>query len=320
MTRAQIKPASSIPAWATRFADRLWGNRIEQAAWTPWHVVGAVLLAAAAIVIARDAWATMFRIAITDEESSHCLLVFIAAPWLVWARRDALRTSKPVGTWVGPLIAAVGWASYVYGFDIHDNEFWFFGAIVTAIGGLLSFLGIQVLLRLLPAFIVLGFLIPMPGWVRTQVSMPLQTIMAQATEQVGQIIGFAVARSGNVLLINGRQVEVAEACNGMRMVFPLFLVAYTFAFAVPLRWWVRAVVLVAAPVLALTSNLIRMVPTVALYANTSAETAETFHDVAGWLMIPIAFFLLKGTVDVLRWAEVPVLQRLQHQAATEGAK
>lgn len=318
MTRASIKPSLAIRALASKVADRVSGNRIEQIAWSRWHVVGAVLLTGAAIFITRDAWATIFRIVFTDEESSHCLLVFIAVPWLVWSRRDALRNCRPVGTWVGPLIAVVGWASYFYGFDIHDNEFWFFGAILVAIGALLSFLGIQVLRRLLPAFIVLGFLIPMPGWVRTQVSLPLQTLMAQATEQVGQIVGFAIARSGNVLLINGRQIEIAEACNGMRMVFALFLVAYTFTFAMPLRWWVRAFVLTVAPLLALICNLFRMVPTVVLYARASNETAETFHDVAGWMMIPVAFFLLKGTVDVLQWAEVPVLQRPQRHVATEG--
>lgn len=309
MTRI-VAGGAWLAGWARKAAGNAWREE-EVAEWTAWHFVGAVALAATAAAVARDAWATMIGITLTDEESSHCLLVGIAAPWLVWTRREALKRCKPVGTWIGPVIATIGWGCYIYGFDIHDNEFWFFGALLVTIGGLLSFLGIQVLLRFLPAFLVLGFLIPVPGAVRVYVSLPLQTVMAQATEQIGQMAGLDISRSGNLLMVDDQRIEVAEACNGMRMVFPLFMVAYTFAFAMPLRWWVRLVVLAAAPALALASNLLRIIPTVTLYAHAPEQTATVFHEAAGWLMIPLAFFLLQGTVGLLRWAELPVLRMPQ---------
>jgi len=232
----------------------------------------------------------------------------VAAPWIIWVRRRALLTARPVATWVGPLIIAAGWASLVYGYDIHDNEFWFFGAILIAIGCILSFFGAQVMWRLLPAFIVLGFIIPVPGFVRMHTSMPLQTVMASLTQQVGEVMGIIISRSGNVLTVNDQQIEVAEACNGMRMVFGLFMVAYTFAFVTPLTWWARGLVLASAPLLALGCNLIRMVPTVWLYGYASLDTAETFHDVAGWAIIPLGFFLLTGAMNLLEWVGIAVMQ------------
>ena len=33
-----------------------------------------------------------------------------------------------------------------------------------------------------------------------------------------------------------------------------------------------------------------------------------FHDLSGWAMLALAFVLLMGTVRLLRWAEVPVMQ------------
>lgn len=275
--------------------------------WTIWHAVGAAALVAASVWVAYDAWATLFHIAGKDKESSHIFLVAVAAPWILMVRKQQLARCRPVTTWLGPLILAVGWACLIYGWDIHDKEFWFFGAIVMAIGCVVSVVGRQFLWKALPAFIVLGFLIPVPGLIRMSVSIPLQTVMAGLTQHVGEFMGIIINRAGNVLIINGQQVEVAEACNGMRMVFGLFLVAYTFAFVTPLRWWARAIVLLSAPLLALLCNLIRMVPTVWLYGHAELKTAETFHDIAGWLVIPLGFFILTGTVAALEWLGVPVM-------------
>jgi exosortase len=115
-----------------------------------------------------------------------------------------------------------------------------------------------------------------------------------------------VERSGNVLSINGTEVEVVEACNGMRMVVTLFMVCYVLAFGSPLRWYVRALILLAAPLVAIGSNLVRLVATVWMYGNGATAAAGRFHDVAGWVMLGLAFLALRGTVGLLRWAMVPV--------------
>ena len=111
-----------------------------------------------------------------------------------------------------------------------------------------------------------------------------------------------------MLSINGVDVGIAEACNGLRMVFALVLVSYAFAYGMPLRWYVRLLVVVASPISAILCNLIRMVPTVWLYGFASAKVADIFHMVSGWGMLIIAFMLLYGIIATLRWARVPVSQ------------
>src|SRR5947209_2305717 len=97
-------------------------------------------------------------------------------------------------------------------------------------------------------------------------------------------LGWNVDRSGNLLSINGVDVTVAEACNGMRMVLTLFLVCYVVAFTMKLRTWVRLLILAAAPLVAIVSNVLRLVPTVWMFGHTSVAAAERFHDVSGWVM------------------------------------
>jgi exosortase len=277
--------------------------------WEPWRFIGAVLMVALCVFITRHAWARMLAISIEDEESSHVLLVPVAALWIIFNRRHQLAGCRPAGTFIGPLLIVTGWASLIYGYDIRDNEFWFFGTIVMAVGSLLSFVGSQVMVRLGPAFVVLGFLIPMPVLFRELISLPLQNIMARLAEHVGDVLGFLISRNGNQLVVNGQTIEIAEACNGIRMVFALFLVAYTVAFAAPLKAWARVLLLLGAPPLALLCNLIRIVPSIWLYGHSSKELAEQFHDLAGWGMVVVAYFLLMGLLELLDWAGVPVMQR-----------
>ncbi len=272
--------------------------------WSFWHIVLALLLVSASVWLTGDAWSKIVEAAVHDEESSQISLVLIAFPWLVLSRRSRLQNSRPVGNWLGPALIAIGWASHVYGYDIHDNEFWLFGAILMAVGGIVTAVGRQVFWRLWPAFLVLGFLIPVPGFVRMHVSVPLQTVMAYLTEQSAQILGLPMDRNGNLLIVGGQAIEVAEACNGMRMVFALFLATYTFVFVNTLRPVLRVVLLAGAPAFALFCNLIRMLPTVWLYGNSTPETAQFFHDAAGWAMVPLAFVLLMAMIALLEWVGV----------------
>ena len=277
------------------------------AGWRPWHAAMLVALVVAAYLAAAPAWRDIWMIASLDEEASHIYLVPVVALWMAWVRRLRLRFCPPAGQMIGPPIVALGWLAYTYGYNHAVQSLWHGGAVVVMVGCILSVLGKNVLFRLFPAFAVLVFLIPVPGTLRQQIAVPLQTATAASAQAVLEVIGIPVERSGNLLSINGQEVAVAEACNGMRMVFALVLVSYAFAYSMPLRTSVRLLVLLASPLAAIFCNVVRLVPTVWLYGYAkSHSTADQFHDFSGWIMLPLAFLLLLGIVRLLRWALIPV--------------
>jgi exosortase len=277
--------------------------------WTVWHLIAATTLMAAGIVVTRDAWADIYTRASRDSEASHIFLVPIVAAWLVWVRRGRLRLCQPIPSFLGPALVAIGWFLSSYG-DKHAVEaFWHSGAVLIVVGALLSVVGLDVLFRFLPAFVCLGFLVPVPGMIRQQISIPLQSALAALTERLFELFSnVAIQRSGNLLSVEGTQVTIAEACNGMRMVFTLLLVSYLFAFTMPLRGYVRFAILAATPITALVANAIRLVPTLLMFGYFSNETATTFHDVSAWVMLFVAFIALMGIISLLRWALIPVMQ------------
>lgn len=274
------------------------------------HLVLAGLLSAAGVFAALPAWKDIWTKASNDPEYSHIFTVPLVALWLVYVRRTRIRRTRPTGQIVGVVIAALGWALSCYGFYNGVTALWHGGAVVILVGCIVAALGKNVLLNFFPAVIVLAFLVPVPGRIRQAIALPLQSWTASTTEAILQIAGVNVEAQGNLLTINGTEVTVAEACNGIRMVFALTLVCYAMAFAMPLRNWVRIMILVASPLIALLCNIARTVPTVPAYGYLSKHVADTFHDYSGWAMLPLAFAIIYLLIRTLRWAHIPV-QRFQ---------
>lgn len=198
--------------------------------------------------------------------------------------------------------------------DEANESLWHFGSLLIVIGCILSVAGRDALARFKPVFFVLLFLLPVPTPIRQAIALPLQESLAAITQNIFDVIGIEVARNGSVLSINGEPVAIAEGCNGMRMVFTLVLISYAFAFAHPLKGYVRAIIIAASPVSAMFCNIVRMIPTVMLYGHAQDQifgmsgqiVAKQFHDWAGWVMLVAAFLILLGIIKILRWGQVPV--------------
>jgi len=278
---------------------------------TPWstrRLAAGAGLVALAVLVTRPAWADIARIAWRVEESSQVWLVPAVVAWLLVSRRQALMRCRPSWSLLGPAAIATGWVVSTVGYHNAIQSFWHGGAVLVAIGAVLTVCGWDVLRRLWPVFLVLVFLVPVPGVVRQQIALPLQTATASVTQFIFELVNLDVTRSGNVLHYNDGPVAVAEACNGMRMVFVLVLVCYAVAFASPLRNSVRVFMLAASPAIAIVCNVIRLVPTVYVYGHYSETTAHQFHNWAGWVMIVVAFLLVMGLIRLLQWADLPVMQ------------
>lgn len=274
--------------------------------WTDLHLVAVCVTVLAAMWVCREAWLDIFLIARRDEESSHIFLVPFVMFWLFWVRRQRLRFCYPTGQWLGPCLAGLGWVLSWYGYNNAVQAAWHLGAVVMAVGAFVSVVGSQVLWRFAPAFATLLFLVPVPGGIRQEIAIPLQRWTAFITTEVLTTFGVAVSSSGSVLEINGMQVGIAEACNGMRMVFALFLVSYAFAFGTPLRNSVRFFIVLMSPVSAIFCNVVRLAPTVWVYGALGEGVGTMFHDLGGWVMLVVAFFLLLGIKSLLEWALIPV--------------
>ncbi len=280
------------------------------------RLLAAGLLLVVGLVACIDAWREIFlEYAWGNEEYTHIFVVPFVAALLIYVRRMRLRHFQVCGTMMGPLLVATGLAMSFTGYQRGVQVMLHGGAVIVALGCVVSVLGKNTILRFLPAVLVLAFLIPVPGKVRLEIAINLQNWTAQIAHILLNTIGFPTEVTGSTLAINGRPVIIAEACNGMRSVFLLLLLAYAFAFALPLRNSVRLMLLLVSPLVALASNVVRTLPTILMYGyapdwfdnpETGAWLAMQFHNVAGWAMYVVSFLIWLGIVWLLRWTMLPI--------------
>jgi exosortase len=269
-------------------------------------IVIGLLLAAVAVWATSRAWSDAWALADINGENSHVFLAPLVVVWLAWVRRARLPHVRVTGRWSGLALIIAGWIISANGVEQNFAAAFHLGSLLIVVGAFVSVCGKGAVLRFLPAAVALLFLIPVPQRVRQDLAIPLQTTTAWLTDGVLDAIGVDSQVAGNTLIVNGKSIMIAEACNGMPMVFGLMLVTYAFAFAWPMRNGVRWALLILSPLVTLGCNVLRTVPLVWTYANRSRETFEWLHTYSSWVMLPLAFVLLLGVVQALRWLEVPV--------------
>lgn len=268
--------------------------------WTGRELALAGSLVLAAVAAMWSSWSDWANICFHIEEHSH---VFLALPFgaaIMYVNRRQFKCVRGGTSWLGPIMVGAGWAMGWCGFNFAHQSMWHMGAVLTVVGAAITVLGHGVLLKFWPAFLILGFMVPVPNGIRLGMANPLQSGTAVIIEKLFNAFGEPVGRQGNSITVNGHPVLIAEACNGLRMVFTLILVCWLFAFVTPMKNWVRWMIIVLSPVTALVCNVIRLIPTVLMFGYADQKTAEQFHDYSGWAMVPIAFLVLMFVVSFVK--------------------
>jgi hypothetical protein len=258
------------------------------------------------VAATRDVWVDIWRTAMHHGEIGHLLLVPLVVFWLVWVRRERARLCEPVGTWIGPVIVGVSWCVAALGELMGYKVFTHAGAVGIMVGCLLSVLGWDVLRRFLPAFGALGLLIPAPWLVHERLADPFTDFVAEFSLLVYNVLGISAQMRGPVMIIEDTRIPVL-AVTGAPGLKAIFLAAYGFAFAQPLRRWARGLVLASTPIAAVMCQILGA-PLVAWLVTLDEVNPEWLSAVAGWLLLPVVFGILFGLVRLLNWASVPIQQ------------
>lgn len=157
-----------------------------------------------------------------------------------------------------------------------------------------------------PSIAFLVFMIPLPGFVATLMGYPLQRTATIASTYVIQTIGVPAVAEGNVIQLGDSQIGVAEACNGLRNMMLFLAVGTAVALTVKRSPLEKAIIILSSAPIAVIANIIRITATAVLHSLAQHQLADTtYHDLAGWFMMPLAVLLLWGELAILRRIFVP---------------
>jgi len=108
-----------------------------------------------------------------------------------------------------------------------------------------------------------------------------------------QTLGIDAYREGNQIVVGEMHLGVVDACSGLRMLTIFIALSVALVLLSDGEWWEKVAILASAIPIALIVNSIRITVTGLLYQVATSEIAEmVFHDLAGWVMMPMALGML----------------------------
>jgi exosortase len=249
-----------------------------------------------------DFFQELFRQWMSDVTFSYGVMIPFVSAGLIWKRRRELVQASADGwPWAVPIVLA-GATLRIMG--SRSGILLFSGAALSLIlmgtAGLL--LGKASLKKVALPLAYLLLMVPLPSYLLGTLSWQLQSFASTASASVLQLLGLTVYQDGNVLILPNYVLEVKDACSGTRSLFALIAMAATLGITIECKWSIRVLLLCSAPLLAVATNVLRIVGTGMAWHWMGAVAAnETLHAAWGVAMFMLAVLGLLGLQKWIPW-------------------
>jgi exosortase len=227
-----------------------------------------------------------------DPDMSHGFFVPLVAGFIVWQRREELMATQVKPNWWG--LAVVGFGAVQLWIGTLAVELFLMRTsfLITIIGAVWLLAGTAILRKLAFPLFLCFFMVPIPAVVYNNITFPLQLLASRLAEHSLTLLGVPVLREGNVLALAGQELNVAEACSGIRSLLSLSFLALVYGYLFERRIWLRAVLFLATVPIAIVANGGR-VTFAGIMTQVKPEYAEgAFHTASGWVIFLVALLIL----------------------------
>ena len=137
------------------------------------------------------------------------------------------------------------------------------------------------------------FMLPLPQFVQWKLTIFLQWVSSELGVWLVSLAGVSVYLEGNVIDLGVYKLQVAEACSGLRYLFPILSFSYLFSILYRGPLWHKAVLLLAAAPLTVVMNSVRIAVIGILVNSYGIEQAEGFiHFFEGWVIFLLCIAIL----------------------------
>jgi exosortase D (VPLPA-CTERM-specific) len=249
----------------------------------------------AAVLAVKAGLAQMLGWLLTRPEYSHGIIIPFVAAFLVWQRRDLIERMPFPGSWVGLLLVLVGAAVGFVGkmsalFTIQQ-----YSVLIMLYGVVLTLTGWRVFRLLWVPLLILIFMVPLPEFLYQNFSAQLQLLSSQIGVWFIRLLGISVYLEGNVIDLGVYRLQVAEACSGLRYLFPLMTIGFLIAYFFKTAFWKRTLLFLSSIPITILMNSFRIGMIGVMVEHWGVSMAEGFvHEFQGWVV-----FMASGALMVL---------------------
>ena len=231
---------------------------------------------------------------IEDEEYGHGLMVVGVLAYLLYRNNDALMTPPTSPSWFGVLVSIAALLMFLLGELSGIAPIRMYSIWVFALAAAFSLGGWTMFRKILVPLLIIFLLIPLPNVLGPLLTSQLQLISSKLGVWVIRLFGGVVFLEGNVIdMGSNAKLLVAEACAGLRYLFPLMSIGAIAGYLMRAPVWMRWAVFLATIPVTIFMNSFRIGVTGLLVDAYGMSHTEGFlHFFEGWVVFVASLIIL----------------------------
>ena len=227
------------------------------------------------------------------EDSNYCMLIPVLFAYLAYQAKDSIQ--HQMGGWVWPAYLLLGLTGFFYiAGRLGSLETLVYGSMwLAVVSASVALLGSRALKPLGIPLIVLAFAVPAPPFINRILTFRLRLVSSKLSMPFFEGLGVPAFREGNIIDLGVTQLQVVDACSGLRYFFPILVIGLVIGFLYHRSWWERLIVLALSVPVAVVANSLRIVAMGLAAKSISPEFIDGwFHEASGFGVFFVAVFLL----------------------------
>jgi exosortase D (VPLPA-CTERM-specific) len=246
-----------------------------------------------------------------QQELSHSYFIPLISLYLVWLNRETVKKSIGEPSLAGVAIIGAAVVLLLLGQLTSIFLFQHLGMVIAIAGLVAGFGGLSLLRTVAAPVAFLFFAVPPPYWVITVLSFNFQQISSVLGVFMVELMGIPVLLSGNVIDLGDYRLQVAEACSGLRYLFPFLSLGVMAAYMYRGPLWQRLAIVAATIPITIFMNSFRIAVTAALVQAYGTKHAEgALHFFEGWVVFLFCLAALFGIIAIFARTAKPRINPL----------
>lgn len=291
------------------------GNTVKDSRKGTRGLIYLCLLTVAATIYFRDGLGELLSAWARPEYSHGPLIPIISALlFLRQLKTEPIQTDPNLNRLPGILLLGIALVLALFGKLIQIGDIVAYALILWVGAILLISFGWEQGRRFWPPVLHLVYMLPLPGAVYYGISTWLQGVSSEIGVYFLELLGVPVFLEGNIIDLGVLQLHVAEACSGLRYLFPILSFSYIFAVLYRGPTWHKAVLLISAAPITVLMNSVRIAVAGLVSSRWGPEYVTGItHFFEGWVIFVsclVLLFLLAWGLVLIRKDRVSVIDAL----------
>jgi exosortase len=230
---------------------------------------------------------------VPDSYYSHGFLIPFVTVFLIWQKKDKLRTLAPESSSLGIILIAIGLLMQIVSVITEVYLVSEISLLLNIFGVVLFLFGKKTCRELFFPLAFLTFMIPIPMFLINQISFPMRLIVTNSVVFTLTKFGLPINQKGFEIIFPNTTLVVDTPCSGLRSLIAFLALGSLFAYFFRGALKKKILLLLMAIPIAFITNFLRIafLSLTAFVYGAHVATKSVYHDLSGIFVFVIGIIL-----------------------------